>query len=77
MSTTTPRTPSATSKAFFRFVRAHQRRYADKRILVYRCSSMGFCGGHGDRLNGILSMFLLALVTKRAFYIDSPRPLPL
>jgi hypothetical protein len=39
-----------------------------KKLLVYRCSSMGFCGGHGDRMNGLLSLFLLALVTKRVRY---------
>eukprot|EP00392_Amoebophrya_sp_AT5.2_P008144 g8163.t1 len=56
------------------FVRENQK---SERVLVYRCASIGFCGGHGDRLHGILGLFMLALVTKRAFYIDSPRPLPL
>ena len=48
-----------------------------ERLLVYRCSSVGFCGGHGDRVDGIVSLFLLALITQRSFYIDSPRPLPM
>ncbi|CAD7937024.1 unnamed protein product [Amoebophrya sp. A25] len=58
----------------FDYVRKTQQ---SKRILVYRCASIGFCGGHGDRLHGILGLFMLALVTGRAFLIDSPRPLPI
>jgi len=27
---------------------------------------MGFCGGHGDRLNGLLSVFLMA-AAQRSF----------
>jgi len=46
------------------------------RVLVYRCSAMGFCGGHGDRLNGALGAFLLAVASRRAFFIDSSRPVP-
>eukprot|EP00928_Gymnodinium_smaydae_P053892 TRINITY_DN37785_c0_g1_i2.p1 TRINITY_DN37785_c0_g1~~TRINITY_DN37785_c0_g1_i2.p1 ORF type:complete len:870 (-),score=123.91 TRINITY_DN37785_c0_g1_i2:26-2635(-) len=47
------------------------------RVLVYRCTSLGFCGGHGDRLNGLLGVLILAIVSGRAFFIDSPRPVPL
>ncbi|CAD7942412.1 unnamed protein product [Amoebophrya sp. A120] len=56
------------------FIKQNQK---SERVLVYRCASIGFCGGHGDRLHGILGLFMLALVTNRAFYIDSPRPLPI
>ena len=35
------------------------------------------CGGHGDRLHGILSLFLFAIATKRAFFVDYRYPLPL
>lgn len=47
------------------------------RLLIYRCSAMGFCGGHGDRLNGLLGAFLMAIASRRAFFIDSARPVPL
>lgn len=50
---------------------------SDERVLIYRCSALGFCGGHGDRLNGLLGVFILAVASKRAFFIDSPRPIPL
>ena len=38
---------------------------------------MSYCGGHGDRLNGMLGAFVLALLSDRAFFIDSQRPVPL
>eukprot|EP00927_Polykrikos_kofoidii_P034893 TRINITY_DN29507_c0_g1_i1.p1 TRINITY_DN29507_c0_g1~~TRINITY_DN29507_c0_g1_i1.p1 ORF type:complete len:958 (-),score=126.16 TRINITY_DN29507_c0_g1_i1:52-2877(-) len=47
------------------------------RVLIYQCSALGMCGGHGDRLNAILGVFLLAVASRRAFFIDSPRPVPL
>ena len=47
------------------------------RLLIYRCSSMGFCGGHGDRLNGLLGVFMMAVASKRAFFIDAARPVPM
>ncbi|CAJ1379867.1 unnamed protein product [Effrenium voratum] len=47
------------------------------RVLIYRCSAMGFCGGHGDRLNGLLSVFLMAVASRRAFFIDAARPVPM
>eukprot|EP00435_Cladocopium_sp_Y103_P011106 s2418_g2.t2 len=47
------------------------------RMLIYRCSAMGFCGGHGDRLNGLLSVFLMAVASRRAFFIDAARPVPM
>eukprot|EP00811_Abedinium_folium_P003383 NODE_1310_length_2526_cov_10.775740.p1 GENE.NODE_1310_length_2526_cov_10.775740~~NODE_1310_length_2526_cov_10.775740.p1 ORF type:complete len:828 (-),score=210.43 NODE_1310_length_2526_cov_10.775740:41-2221(-) len=48
-----------------------------ERVLVYRCSAMGVCGGHADRLHGLLGAFLLAVASRRAFFIDAPRPIPL
>ena len=47
------------------------------RVLVYSCQPFAQCGGHGDRLNGMLTVFLLAVLTKRVFLIDSESPLPL
>ncbi|CAF1200555.1 unnamed protein product [Adineta steineri] len=40
--------------------------------LTYRCRK--WCGGWGDRLRGITSAFILAVLTKRRFYIDMPYP---
>ena len=45
------------------------------KAIVWRCRR--FCGGFGDRQRGILTSFLLALVTDRAFFIDSEIPVPL
>ena len=45
------------------------------KLVVWRCP--GRCGGLGDRQRGILTSFTLALVTGRAFFIDSQHPVPL
>uniref|UniRef100_A0A0G4HU57 Uncharacterized protein n=1 Tax=Chromera velia CCMP2878 TaxID=1169474 RepID=A0A0G4HU57_9ALVE len=47
--------------------------------LVYVCPGWGECGGNGDRVLGILTVFLLALLSRRPFFICSrtPTPLPL
>lgn len=45
------------------------------KIIVWRCRQL--CGGLGDRQRGILTSFALALVTDRAFFIDSENPVPL
>ena len=45
------------------------------RFLVFRARSG--CGGLGDRVVGIISPFVLALVTQRQFRIDWTSPVPL
>mmetsp|Transcript_89794 Transcript_89794/g.290103 ORF Transcript_89794/g.290103 Transcript_89794/m.290103 type:complete len:323 (+) Transcript_89794:1012-1980(+) len=50
---------------------------ADVPVLVYSCQPYAQCGGQGDRLNGIVTAFLLAILTRRVFLIDSESPLPL
>ncbi|CAF1406700.1 unnamed protein product [Adineta steineri] len=40
--------------------------------MIYSCQS--FCGGWGDRLRGILSVYNLALLTNRHFMIDMNYP---
>jgi hypothetical protein len=47
-----------------------------KKQLIYSCVSMQGCGGNGDRLNGIVTSFLLSLLFKREFKIHSDFPLP-
>jgi hypothetical protein len=44
-----------------------------RQFLIYKCSR-GLCGGWGDREKGIVSSFLLALLTNRTFaiYMDKP-----
>ena len=44
------------------------------KVIVWRCTEL--CGGLGDRQRGILTSFALALVTGRAFFIDSQKPVP-
>eukprot|EP00741_Cyanophora_paradoxa_P009693 tig00001600_g9391.t1 len=43
-----------------------------RRAAVYVCA--GVCGGFGDRVLGAASVFLVALLTDRAFFIDWTRP---
>lgn len=44
-----------------------------KKFLVYKCDEC-CCGGWGDRLKGIVSSFLLALLTERVFIINMKQP---
>ncbi|CAD7934426.1 unnamed protein product [Amoebophrya sp. A25] len=44
--------------------------------LVYSCAPHTLCGGHGDRAQGIVNAFLLALLLGRDFYLDSENPVP-
>ena len=62
---------------FQRRVVQEQGMSAGFRALVYVCNPFTLCGGHGDRTNGIISAFTLALLTSRAFFIDFDSPLPL
>ena len=45
------------------------------KTVVWRCQE--HCGGLGDRWRGLLTSFMLALVTNRAFFIDNDNPVPL
>ncbi|CAL1165710.1 unnamed protein product [Cladocopium goreaui] len=72
-----PEGVSAYLQAHQEFVRRLERGQAEQKALVYVCTGMSYCGGHGDRLNGMLGGFVLALLSKRAFFIDSQRPVPL
>ncbi|CAK0839584.1 unnamed protein product, partial [Prorocentrum cordatum] len=49
----------------------------DVPVLVYSCQPFAQCGGHGDRLNGIVTAFFLAVLTRRVFLLDSESPVPL
>ncbi|CAF2736802.1 unnamed protein product [Rotaria sp. Silwood2] len=40
--------------------------------ITYLCRE--WCGGWGDRLRGITSTFILAILSRRRFYIDMPYP---
>ncbi|CAE7205420.1 HERC1 [Symbiodinium natans] len=44
------------------------------KFLVWACQPSLPCGGHGDRLKGILATFVLAVLTGRLFLLDSPDP---
>lgn len=39
-------------------------------VLIWRCKSKHACAGIGDRLRGIDALFLLAVLTRRLFFID-------
>ena len=43
------------------------------KLLVYECGA-GWCGGLGDREKGIMSAFLLALLTGRTLVVDHRKP---
>ncbi|XP_053406280.1 uncharacterized protein LOC123529365 [Mercenaria mercenaria] len=44
------------------------------KFIVYSCDFSRSCGGLGDRQRGIVSLFLLALLTSRAFVISFEKP---
>ncbi|WAR03399.1 hypothetical protein MAR_009957 [Mya arenaria] len=44
------------------------------RFLVYSCTGGTVCGGLADRQRGIISAFLLALLSNRTFVVDMARP---
>ena len=43
------------------------------KTLTYACKS--FCGGFGDRMRGIMTSYVLALITERHFMIDMTHPI--
>lgn len=42
--------------------------------IIWACHPSLPCGGHGDRVKGIIAAFAFAILTNRHFYIDSPDP---
>ena len=50
-----------------------QNSYSRRKTLIYACKS--FCGGFGDRMLGIMTSYVLALITDRHFMIDMTHPL--
>ncbi len=62
------------------YVRAHQETLAklrrqdwDVRLLVYDCRD-GYCGGLGDRLGGIASLFYVSVLLERSLIIYHTKP---
>ena len=55
----------------------HVQNVHSSKALIFVCLHSTFCGGHGDRLFGLLSAYLAALLSGRAFYIDMRTPIPL
>lgn len=47
---------------------------ARPRKLVFTCNSAALCGGLGDRLKGLVSTFVLALLLDAEFLIDWEEP---
>ncbi|XP_041356504.1 S-antigen protein-like isoform X2 [Gigantopelta aegis] len=45
-----------------------------RRYLIYQCDETSTCGGWGDRQRGMVSVFLLAIVTNRMFGINMTSP---
>ncbi|XP_064596708.1 uncharacterized protein LOC135463379 [Liolophura sinensis] len=48
-----------------------------RKYLVYSCSGRSPCGGWGDRLRGIVSTYVMAVLTNRVFVINMTSPCPL
>ncbi len=44
------------------------------RVLIYTCNKAQLCGGLGDRLKGLVSTFVLALLTDSEFMVDWEEP---
>ncbi|CAF1338308.1 unnamed protein product [Rotaria sordida] len=51
---------------------AFKTNHLSNKTIIYSCTS--FCGGWGDRLRGIISAYILALLTDRHFMIDMNYP---
>ena len=70
---------------FTRIAEKHRRRQDDilrgkvplKRAIIGRCSRSQACAGHGDRVYGMLTLYLSAILTDRAFFLDYTRPKPM
>lgn len=52
------------------------RRPSRFKAVIYSCTSLS-CEGFGDRVRAIISAFMLALMTRRAFFIDHIAPVDL
>ena len=44
--------------------------------MVYACNHWELCGGLGNRINGMLTVFILAVLTNRSFFIELEYPVP-
>ncbi|CAF0896831.1 unnamed protein product [Rotaria sp. Silwood1] len=51
---------------------AFKTNHLSTKTIIYSCAS--FCGGWGDRLRGITSVYILSLLTNRRFMIDMNYP---
>ncbi|CAD7941134.1 unnamed protein product [Amoebophrya sp. A120] len=69
-----PGLPLPTQAELDRYAEWHAENPAGAKRLVVVCLPFSQCGGHGDRVNGLLTLFLLALITKRRFLILSSNP---
>ena len=47
------------------------------RAIFFRCSKYQACAGLGDRMYGIVALYLAAVLTNRAFFIDITKPMDL
>lgn len=54
--------------------RAMPTTYRSGSFIVYECSRQGQCGGWSDRLSGILTTFVIALITNKRFLINHNMP---
>jgi len=81
----TPRGRIAGCSWYEQYLRLHndnieklRRGDSDVKLLVYECHpSTVACGGLGDRLSGMASLFYVSVVLGRAFVVDQSMPLPL
>ena len=48
-----------------------------KRAIIAHCGREQVCAGQGDRTFGMLVLYLAAILTDRAFFIDYSKPLPM
>lgn len=50
---------------------------AHRRYIIYLCNSNITCCGWGDRQHGVLSAYLISVVTNRTFGVDMSSPCPM
>ncbi|KAF4656573.1 hypothetical protein FOL47_008848 [Perkinsus chesapeaki] len=82
ISVSTQESTSSSDSIFVEYKSLHDKMIAhpsdeSSRFLLFTCNPWSLCGGHGDRINGLTTAFVLAVLTDRALLIDIDSPIPL
>lgn len=61
-------------EVFVDYFAKHFPKVQNDKFMIYKCSGGGLCGGWGDRLRGLYSVYLLSLLQNRTFGLDMKKP---